>query len=383
MKRNKNLLILLDKAENIKIGTKGRNLKIITQETDYPIPKTLVLTTDFFKYLIEYNRIENPFLFEWNSFKIPVEYEEEIIEKIQEVFNDRPLVIRSSATCEDSPLLSFAGQYSSFLNIKERKNILRAIKLCYESLFSDNAEIYAKFNNINLKNEAMAILIQEVISVKISGIIFTVDPVSKEKGKIIVEYTKGFGDKIVSGHILPKYMEIPKRLSKNKLSPFFRKLLKIGLNLEKVFGYPQNIEWGFDGKKFYIFQSRPITALDKKPVEIKKDINKLTLIGKGRSACLGQCQGKLKIIKGPSSYSMINCGDIIFNKEKIDIGIIAKIPEVAGIITTGGVLSHLAVIAREFNKPTLVEPLVFNGVKYQGKKIFLDTFQEKIFSFKE
>lgn len=382
MKKNRNWLIMLTEANNIEIGTKAKNLKQIMENTNYLVPKTLVITTCFYKYLIDYNKINSPFLFNWRNFEIPPECEEEVIKKIEKIFGNKYLVIRSSATCEDSPILSFAGQYSTFLNIKGRRNILSAIKLCYGSLFSENAKAYAKFKNVMLEKEAMAILIQEVIPVKISGIIFTADPVTKDKDKMIIEYTQGFGDKIVSGEILPKYIEVSKSLASNKLPSFLETLMRTGLTLEEVFNYPQNIEWGFDGNKFYIFQSRPITSFQNSPLTVNVDTNKLILVGKGRCACLGQCEGKLKIIKNSSDYLTINRGDIILNKRKTDIRIINKILDVAGIITTGGILSHFAVIAREFNKPTLVEPLEFNGLNYRGKKIFLDGFQGKIFVFK-
>jgi len=382
MKENKNWLVLLNKGGDVKIGTKAKNLKIIAKKTSYSVPQTLVLTTDLFKYLIKYNKVRTPLLFKWSNFKIPVELEKEILEKIQEVFNNRSLVVRSSATCEDSSFLSFAGQYATFLKIKGKKKILKAIRLCYSSLFTENAKVYAEFRNVKLENESMAIAIQETIPTKISGVIFTANPITETQDKMIIEYTKGFGDKVVSGHILPEYLEVPKNLPGKKFSPFIKNLLKIGITLEKIFDFPQNIEWGFSGKKFYIFQSRPITSLQNKPRIVKIDTDKLISIGKGRCACLGQCYGKLKVIKSSSDYSAINKGDIIFNKGKIDMRIVTKISDMAGIITSGGILSHFAVIAREFNKPCLVEPLEFDGLKYQGKNVFLDAFQGKIFIFK-
>lgn len=382
MDKNKKWLISLNKGVNTKIGAKARNLKTIALKTNFLIPKTIVLTTDLYKNLIDYNKIKNPFLFDWKNLKIPLEYENKIIKEVKKVFGNRPLVIRSSATCEDSPVLSFAGQYATFLNIKGKKKILKAIRLCYGSLFSENAKIYAKFHNVKLENELMAIVIQEIVPAKISGIIFTAHPVTGVQDKIIIEYIKGFGNKMVSGHVLPEYIEIPKSLHKKTLSSFFKNLLKIGIDLEKIFGSPQNIEWGFDGKKFYIFQSRPIISLRNKPKVIKINTNKLTLVGRGRCACLGQCQGKLRVIEYFSDYSAINKNEILFIKGKIDMRIIPKIMDISGIITTGGILSHFAVIAREFNKPCLVEPLEFDGLKYQGKEIFLDAFQEKLFVFK-
>ena len=179
-------ITLLENSQNLKIGTKAKNLKIIKEKTEFLIPKTLVVNTDIFSQLIEGNKILDPFNYNWSEFQIPSEYQKIIFEKINQEFGNKPLVIRSSATCEDSPLLSFAGQYSSFLNIKGEKNIINAIKLCYQSLFSENAKIYAKINGIRLEYENMAIAIQELAPIKTAGVIFTADPVNQDDKKIEV-----------------------------------------------------------------------------------------------------------------------------------------------------------------------------------------------------
>lgn len=381
---NKKLLVFLNKAKENKIGTKARRLKEIVQKTNFLIPKTLVLTYDFYTYLVNYNNIKNPFLFNWENFKIPNKCVNKILKKIGKVFGDEYLVIRSSASCEDSPILSFAGQYSTFLNIRGRKNVLKAIQLCYASLFSTNARIYAKFYGVDLKKEKMAVMIQEAISVKISGVIFTVNPITYKKNVIVVECTKGFGDKLVSGEIKPEYFEISKKFLKKERNTLLFIIKETALKIEKIFNFPQNIEWGFDGKEFYIFQSRPITSLGNKPIKIKINKTILGLIGKGKPACFGQCEGKLKIIKDYKDYFKIKNGDVVLNEkeQKFSRKIIYYLSKINGIITKGGVLSHIAVIAREFNKPCLVEPLRFNAEKYENKKIFLDTFKGKIFFFK-
>jgi pyruvate,water dikinase len=379
---NKNDIKLLETCEHNEVGTKVKNLKFIQEKTNYLIPKTIILTTSLYEKLIEYNKIKNRFTFNWKYFRFPIKCENDILKKIKNTFGNKPLVIRSSATCEDSPILSFAGQYSTFLNIKGRNDILNAIRLCCGSLFSENAKVYAEINNVNLKHELMAIAIQEVIPVINSGVIFTVDPISINKNKMIIEYSRGFGDKIISGNKRPKRLEISKINLKQKYPFPFDSLVKIGMDLENNFNHPQDIEWGFDGKKIYIFQSRPITTLKNIPQKTKTDFNKLIDIGSGKIACLGQAQGKLRIVKNPNDYRNIKKNEIIFNNGKTDMRIVKKIIEMAGLITKGGILSHIAVISREFNKPCLVEPINFKALKYNGKNIFLDAIQGKIFLIK-
>lgn len=371
---------LIENSPNLKIGTKAKNLKIIKEKTGFLIPKTLVINTDIFSQLLKDNKISDPLNYDWSKFQISDKYLKIIFGKINQEFGDKPLVIRSSATCEDSPLLSFAGQYSSFLNIKGEKNIINAIELCYQSLFSENAKIYAKINGVRLEYESMAVAIQELVQVKTAGVIFTADPVNQDDKKIIVEYTEGLGDSIVSGHQKPIFKVIKKNEVDILQNEFLKKLSKTALKIEKVFGNPQDIEWGWDGKKIYIFQSRNITTLDKQPKIIKYDTNKSKVIGSGINVCRGVTSGVLKIINKIKDYDKINKGDIVFVNCKTDTSLIRKIPLIGGLIINGGILSHFAVIAREFNIPCLAEPVINDRkiATYENKKIIVDAIKGKI-----
>lgn len=371
---------LLENCENSEIGTKAKNIKIIKERGGCLIPKTLVITTNVFNELLIDNKISDPLNYDWRKFQIPIKYQKIIFEKINQEFDNKSLVIRSSATCEDSPLLSFAGQYSSFLNIKGKKNIMKAIKLCYRSLFNDNAKIYAKMNSDRLEYESMAIAVQELAPVIVAGVIFTVDPVNQDNKKMIIEYTEGLGDSIVSGHKKPILKIINRTQISNLQKIFLKKLSKTALNLEKIFGAPQDIEWGWDGQEIYIFQSRNITTLDKHPKSINYSTDKSKIIGRGIIACRGTAKGPLKIIDSIENYDRIKKGDIAFIKYKADIRLIKKIPFINALIINGGVLSHLAVIAREFNIPCLIEPKI--GSKQlenlANKNIILDCFNGKM-----
>lgn len=371
---------LLENCNNIEVGTKAKNIKIIKEKGGCLIPKTLVINIDIYYQLLIENKILDPSNYDWSKFEIPAKYIKIIIKKINQVFNEKPLVIRSSATCEDSPLLSFAGQYSSFLNVRGEENIIKAIKLCYRSLFSSNAKIYAKTNGVRLEYESMAIAIQELVPVKVAGVIFTADPVNQDDKKMIIEYTEGLGDSIVSGHKKPILREVHKKKINNLQDVFLRKLSKIALNLEKVFGNPQDIEWGWDGRNIYIFQSRNITTLDKHPKNLSYIFDKNKILGTGVVACRGVSDGFLKIINNIKDYDGIKKGDIVLMKCKMDIALIKKIQLINALIINGGMLSHIAVMAREFNVPCLTEPEIINEKfeKYIDKKIIVDAIRGKI-----
>lgn len=329
----------MDNCDSQEIGTKAKNIKIIKDKAGCLIPKTLIITTNVFTQLLKESKIIDPLNYDWSKFEISTKYQKTIFEKINQEFNNRPLVIRSSASCEDSPLLSFAGQYSSFLNIVGEENILRAIKLCYQSLFSDNAKIYAKINGVRLEYESMAIAVQELIPAKVAGVIFTADPVSQDDKKMIIEYTEGLGDSVVSGHKKPITKEVNKKKINNLQNIFLKKLSKIALNIEKVFNNPQDIEW--DGHNIYIFQSRNITTLDKHPKNLNYFFDKNKILGTGIVACKGVSDGLLKIINNIEGYDKIKKGDVVLMNCKMDNNLIKKIPLINALIINGGILSHI------------------------------------------
>jgi pyruvate, water dikinase len=375
-----NNIKVLEDCNYLEVGSKIGNIKLISEKIGCCVPKTLVINTEIFNQLLIENKIHDPLNYDWSKFQIPIEYQKIILKKIKQEFNNKALVIRSSATCEDSPLLSFAGQYSSFLNIKGKEKVLKAIKLCYQSLFSDNAKIYAKINGIRLENEGMAIAIQELIPVTIAGVIFTADPINKNCKKMIVEYTMGLGDSIMSGHKKPIRKEIEK-IKANKLKPLFlKKLVKIALDIEDLFGTPQDIEWGWNGHQIYIFQSRSITTLNKRPKITNYVFNRHKIIGRGTPVCKGIGEGFLRIINNSQDYDKIKKGEVVLIKCKTDISLIKKIQLINALIVRGGVLSHIAVIAREFNVPCLTETIIIAKKleKCVGKKIIVDAIKGKI-----
>lgn len=375
----KNIKLLKD-CNGLEVGTKAKNIKIIKEKGGCKIPKTLVIIVDVFRQLINENKILDPANYDWSKFQIPTKYQKIILERIKKEFGDKALVIRSSATCEDSPLLSFAGQYSSFLNIKSDKNILKAINLCYRSLFSENAKIYAKLNGVRLEYESMAIAIQELFIPTVAGVVFTANPVDQDDKQIVIEYTEGLGDSVVSGHKKPIVKKIAKSEIENLKEIFLKKLVEKALILEKVFGNHQDIEWGWDGKEICIFQSRNITTMDKHPQEINISIDKNKVIGTGDIACRGISSGSLKVIDDIKDYDKIKKGDVVFLNCKMDILLVKEIASINALIINGGILSHIAVIAREFNIPSLLEPKMKKGKieDYKDKKIIIDALKGQI-----
>src|SRR3989344_4246626 len=233
--------------------------------------------------------------------RLPDDLSAEIIQAYHELCSQRtalaspiPVAVRSSATAEDLPEASFAGQQESYLNVLGDANVIQKIRACYQSLFGARAIFYRDQQHFDHFKVGIAVPVQEMIQSEVSGVMFTVDPISKNKDLLVIEAGWGLGDYIVQGVITPDHYEVLKStlaLSTKNLStqeimetrspdgvkqePVAKdrqsaqklpddkvlELAKIGCNIQNHYQAPQDIEWAFAGGTLYITQSRPITTL--------------------------------------------------------------------------------------------------------------------------
>ena len=195
--------------------------------------------------------------------KLTEDIKEKIIEKFKNI--GYPVAVRSSATVEDSKISSFAGQFETYLNISSEIELFAAIEKCWNSLSSKRAQGYLK--NKNIENVKMAVIVQKMINADYGGVVFTIDPV--EKKNILIEIVEGGGEKLVGGEITLNsyYVDRDNFSIVNKESTFevdsslIRKIAETTLKIEKLFNYPQDIEFCLNYNKIFILQSRPITTL--------------------------------------------------------------------------------------------------------------------------
>ena len=193
----------------------------------------------------------------------------DILTKINSLLKTNKLyAVRSSGTKEDLDNFSFAGQYETFLNVPNNEVPLRIID-CYKSMFSETILSYLLNNDISLDNLAMTVVIQEMVASEISGICFTLNPITGKDTEMLIEVGKGLGENIVSGKIAPEqyyydwynntftYDKTNKLLSKKLLS----EISKTFLDIKLYFGYPCDIEFAISKDKLYILQSRQITKI--------------------------------------------------------------------------------------------------------------------------
>ncbi|MFA5857271.1 MAG: PEP/pyruvate-binding domain-containing protein [Candidatus Pacearchaeota archaeon] len=287
--------------------------------------------------------------------------------------------VRSSGISEDSINSSFAGQNESYLNVKGDRKIIEAIKKCYISLYSPRSIYYRKIKGI--KESSMAIIIQKMVDSKKSGVIFSKDPIN-QKNNLIIESIFGFGEgllsgkvnpdkyiieneKIISSHIGDKKIAIVRSASgDNEMvrlnhergnSPVLNnsqinKLTKYALDIENIYNSPQDIEFAIDDDEIFIIQARPLLMnnTDKKIQLSGKQIIK------GIGSSPGVVSGNIRLIKGRNDINDLKKGEIIVAENAIP-EIIVLMNKCSGIIAdSGGITSHLSLIARELNIPMIV-----------------------------
>lgn len=229
-------------------------------------------------------RLRNLFL----TTPIPLELQRTLVELIEPVFTDRSVAVRSSAPGEDSSRLSFAGVHDSYLHVSGIDGILDHIRLVWASLFSDRALLYRQELELDPRNSAMAVVIQEMIDGESSGVVFGLSPADPHQA--VVEAVHGLNQELVDGSVEPhrwildrfrgeilafrapgetgspgskeqKQVSTPSPIISSPLNPDkVLEVFELSRRMEELFGCPQDVEWTFRGPTLFALQSRPITS---------------------------------------------------------------------------------------------------------------------------
>lgn len=290
------------------LGGKGCSLAILTKNS-FNVPKAFIITAKAFFDFLKYNKLTKKIgklAFEINednfqekskeirNLILEGEILEELILEIKDYLNKlnvQYVSVRSSAVSEDSLKASFAGLHDTYLNIKTNLElVLKNVKKCWASLFNERAVAYRIRKGIP-HLEGMAVIAQEMIPAEVSGITFTLNPTDKKS--LLVEASYGIGDMIVSGKVEPddytvdretlgimekkiggknimntieskriKVISVEKELAKKQVlsDNQVKEIAQICQKVEKIFNYPQDIEWCLSNNRLWLLQSRPITG---------------------------------------------------------------------------------------------------------------------------
>jgi len=329
---------------------------------------------------------------------IPQNIKNEVVKAYKKLsggsFKHSFVAVRSSATAEDAPGTSFAGQQITFLNVKGESNVLEKIKECWSSLFTARSIYYRHINKVPHPKVKISVIVQKMVQSDVSGVMFSVDPVTNEKDRIVIEAVWGLGEMIVQGSVIPdkyvvqkdtfyilskevnsqdiqliknsfgetKEQKVPKKLkNKSKLSDKeIISLAKYADTLQKHYFFPQDSEWAREKGKLYIVQTRPVTTLKEKTKEVKieKDGERFkispTPIISGKPASPGIGTGPVKIILKSTEVSKISVGDILVST-MTSPDFVPAMKKASAIITDkGGQTSHAAIVSRELGIPCVV-----------------------------
>ena len=324
------------------------------------------------------------------------ELKEEILSAYREFsenigVKDPEVAVRSSATAEDLPDASFAGQQDTYLHISGEEELLNHIRDCFASLWTSRAIYYREKQNYDHFDVALSVVIQKMVNSEKSGVMFTANPINNSKDEMMINASYGLGEAVVSGIVTPDEYIIDKKTKKvieknisekeymviknedgvgtrvvnvkdilgadavksEALSPKeLDTLVERGLKVEKLYGSVQDTEWGFDRdtKEFYFLQSRPITTLGDKE---EKEEKLITLV-KGLPASPGIGRGKVKLIKDISEINLVEEGDVLVTA-MTNPDMVPAMRKCAGVVTDeGGRTCHAAIVSRELQIPCIV-----------------------------
>ncbi|WP_258169743.1 phosphoenolpyruvate synthase [Nostoc sp. 'Peltigera membranacea cyanobiont' N6] len=305
----------IDKTKLKLVGGKGANLGELTKIEGIRVPNGFCVSTEAFKRIIGETSSINELLAQLSLLKvedrdkigelsgeirsfiegitIPQDINEEIARLLSQLGEKNAYAVRSSATAEDLPTASFAGQHDTYLNIIGKEAIYQHISKCWASLFTQRAVIYRLQNGFDHRKVHLSVVVQKMVFPQVAGILFTADPVTSNRKVLSIDASFGLGEAIVSGFVNADIYKvcngkvIDKKISTKKLAIYALKdggtkeqeieqqrqnrqaltdqqivqLERIGRKIEEHFGRPQDIEWCLVDDTFYIVQSRPITTL--------------------------------------------------------------------------------------------------------------------------
>lgn len=402
----------VDKHDVAIVGGKGANLGEMAQ-AGFPVPNGFIVTSKaYFTFLRE-----NKLIPKINQLLATVKHDhpeslmqvsshikkmikqspvsEPLVKEIYQAysklgrgsFSDPLVAVRSSATAEDLPKASFAGQQETFLNVHGEANLIIKIRDGWASLFEPRAIFYRHEQKFDHFRIGIAIVVQKMVESETSGVMFTLDPVTNDKTKVVIEAILGLGELIVQGKVTPDHYEVkkksleiikkhiaeqdkmmhrvsgktietdlsPKTGGKQKITDKqIIELARLGKKLEKHYYFPQDIEWAIEKDRISIVQTRAVTTTHTKPILQETIAKKLQLLVKGAPASPGIASGPVMIIEKRRDLAHVQTGDVLVASQT-NPDYVPAMKKASAIVTDkGGRTSHAAIVSRELGIPAVV-----------------------------
>lgn len=437
MQKEKALLLwfeTIERSDVAVVGGKSASLGELTSKTNVPVPYGFATTAYAYRYFIEKSGlnekitallaqiedVENGIVLRKISAAIrdtimkadmPADLSAAICDAYKKLGEkaqtEAPFVaVRSSATAEDLPDASFAGQQETYLNVKGANEVIAKVKECFASTYTDRAVYYRAKQGFDHIDVALSAVIQMMVFSKAAGVMFTVNVATGDDTHVMIEGSWGLGEYIVQGIVTPdsylidkktlkidkqiinekriKYVRMPgggceekavleTLVNKSILTPEqLRQLAGYALKIEKHYGCYMDIEWGIDERtdKLWILQARPETVWSRRNKEkltgpnIKgkeNNMDKCEVIVKGMPASPGMVSGNARVISSPDMIDQFKAGEILIT-EMTAPDWVPVMKKAKGIVTdAGGMTCHASIVSRELEIPCIV------GTKSCGK----------------
>ena len=427
MKKDEQFLLWFDELERDDVsivGGKSSSLGEMTSKTDVPVPYGYATTAYAYRYFLDKNGlrgrikealaeltdVEDSALLRRVCEKIRAmivaeKMPEELERSIKEAYGrlsikvgqDEPFVaVRSSATAEDLPDASFAGQQDTFLNVRGGDMVVEKVKQCYASCFTDRAVYYREKQGFDHTQVELSAAIQMMVFSEASGVMFTLNVTNGHDDVVFIEASYGLGEYVVQGNVTPDNYQVSKTSrgiivrdvysqevmlvrkpdgdceempvpmeKRDRAVLTDRQILELAeyaLRIEKHYGCYMDMEWGIDERdgKIWILQARPETVWSKKKKAANIAAGNYTVLCKGMPASPGRVSGKAHVISDVSNIDEFRDGEILITEMTAPDWVPAMKKARAIVTNSGGMTCHASIVSRELGIPCVV------GTKSRG-----------------
>jgi len=407
------------------VGGKGANLGEMIA-AGFPVPPGFVITADAYLDAMEHAGLREELAAhardaadltpealadsarrireEIRSCTLPDALADDALARLEALGPDVRVAVRSSATAEDSTDTSFAGMNETFTNVR-RPELLDRVVDCWASMFGERVASYRVDRGL-VDEPAIAVVVQQMVASDRSGVMFTVDPA--ERDQVLIEAAFGLGEVVVSGRVDPDTYHVDRETMMLRDARIgcqsvrittgpdgdvvedlddaegWRRVLaddevervaRLGLDIERHYGSPQDVEWAFVGDELFVVQSRPLTTLEPSSLETSE-----TPILQGLGVGDRNASGRVRILKSPADGHLLADGDILV-AEMTSPDWVATMRRAAALVTdAGGSTCHAAIVSRELGLPAIVGTRTATTTLRNGDMVTVDAAAGQVFA---
>lgn len=418
------------------VGGKGANLGEMTS-AGLPIPRGFVVTAESYLRAVAEAGVRQDLLERFRAaarevddpdtlasaaaslretvaaIPVPGDVREAILEEYHRLGEGLPVAVRSSATSEDAEGTSFAGMHDTFNNVVGDDDVIRRVRDCWASLYGDRVISYRASQRMDEEPE-LAVVVQTQVASDRSGVMFTVDPSTGARDRLVIEAALGLGEVVVSGAVEPDTYIVAKdgpRLVSVRVGRQTHRLVpgaggtvereglepgeadarvltddevlevaELGLRVEAHYGEPQDTEWAYSGGRLWMLQSRPVTTLGGGPAPATTGAGAPpdgiaapgTVLLRGLAAAPGRVSGRVRILQGPEEGGQLQAAEILV-APMTNPDWVPTMRRAAAVVTDGGGMTcHAAIVARELGVPAVVGARSATTVLRDGELVTVD-----------